>query len=44
MCWPVPASCLAGWPSVLFFVAWVTVGKWVILVSGSRGDDMAWQR
>lgn len=24
-------SVAAGWPSVLFFVFWVTVGKWIIL-------------
>ena len=28
---PLPNRALAGWPSVLFFVAWVTVGKWLIL-------------
>lgn len=26
------APAAAGWPSTLFFVFWVTVGKWIILV------------
>lgn len=33
----IPGWLNAGWPSVLFFVAWVTVGKYIILVSCRAG-------